>query len=398
VNIESGHPASAFVQSDVFASFFIGGFECSTHRRPDGRRLDLIAATGHDRTASADYRLLKQVGVRTFRDGLRWHLIECAPGRYDWSSALASVRAAQEANVQVIWDLMHYGWPDGLDIFADEFVEGFARFSAAAARVIQQESGAVPYYCPINEISYFAWAGGDKARMNPFCTDRGDALKRQLVRASMAAIEAVRAVDSRARIVHAEPLIHVASAQRDEIERAAEMHGWQYQAMDMLTGRLAPELGGRPEYVDILGVNYYPDNQWGVDGNTIPMGHHRYRPLRELIKECHERYDKPIFFSEVGAEGSARAAWLYYVVREVQAARRSGVPVEGLCLYPVLDYPGWLNDRLCETGLLGVLEPDGNRQFDQPLLDELISCAAFLRKGTATHPSFARLRPSSKIS
>ena len=30
----------------LFRSFFLGGFECSTHRRKDGRRLDLIAATG----------------------------------------------------------------------------------------------------------------------------------------------------------------------------------------------------------------------------------------------------------------------------------------------------------------------------------------------------------------
>ena len=28
----------------VFKSFFLGGFECSNHRRSDGRRLDLLAA------------------------------------------------------------------------------------------------------------------------------------------------------------------------------------------------------------------------------------------------------------------------------------------------------------------------------------------------------------------
>jgi hypothetical protein len=39
----------------LFKSFFLGGFECSNHRRSDGRRLDLIAATGHDRWAAHDY-------------------------------------------------------------------------------------------------------------------------------------------------------------------------------------------------------------------------------------------------------------------------------------------------------------------------------------------------------
>ncbi len=40
--------------SRLFQSFFIGGFECATHRRRDGRRLDLLAATQHDVNAAAD--------------------------------------------------------------------------------------------------------------------------------------------------------------------------------------------------------------------------------------------------------------------------------------------------------------------------------------------------------
>ena len=45
-------------------------------------RLDLIAGTGHDRLAAADYRQLARHGIRAARDGLRWHLIEASPGRY----------------------------------------------------------------------------------------------------------------------------------------------------------------------------------------------------------------------------------------------------------------------------------------------------------------------------
>lgn len=377
---------AAYAASAVFGSFFLGGFECSTHRRPDGKRLDLTAGSGHDHSALEDYRQLTEAGLKTFRDGVRWHLVEKVPGHYDWSSLLALIRAAEEAQVQIIWDLMHYGWPDGLDIFSAEFVERFRRFAAAAAGVIQQECRHTPFYCPVNEISYFAWAGGDKALMNPFCLDQGDALKRQLVRASIAAIEAVRSVDAAARIVHAEPLVHVAPDDPEcweGVDRAATVHEWQYQAMDMLTGRMAPELGGKPDYVDVLGVNYYPDNQWLLSGNTIPMGHHRYRPMRELLQECYARYRRPLFLSETGAEGTARPAWLYYVVQETLAARRSGVKVEGLCLYPVLDYPGWLNDRICQTGLLGPLDQNAVRHFYKPLLDQLISSAADVRNQAA---------------
>jgi hypothetical protein len=132
-------------------------------------------------------------------------------------------------------------------------------------------------------------------------------------------------------------------------------------------------------------VNYYPDNQWLLSGNTIPMGHNRYRPMRELLQECYARYRRPLFISEIGAEGTARPAWWHYIVHEVLAAPRSGVDVGGLCLYPVLDYPGWLNDRTCETGLLGIPDQDGQRQFYEPLLAELISSAAYLRTHDADH-------------
>src|SRR5829696_4970003 len=71
-----------------FASFFLGGFESSTHRRADGRRLDLLAATRHDRFVVEDYQALAQHGITTVRDSVRWHLIEKSPGRYDWSSVL----------------------------------------------------------------------------------------------------------------------------------------------------------------------------------------------------------------------------------------------------------------------------------------------------------------------
>ena len=66
--------------------------------------------------------MLAEHGIRTVRDGLRWHLIETAPGRYDWSSFLPMLRAARDTGTQVIWDLAHYGWPDDLDIWSPAFV------------------------------------------------------------------------------------------------------------------------------------------------------------------------------------------------------------------------------------------------------------------------------------
>jgi beta-glucosidase/6-phospho-beta-glucosidase/beta-galactosidase len=379
-------------ESAVFKSFWMGGFECSTHRLPRrkgmrsfaGQRLDLIASTRHDQFAHQDYERLQQAGIRTARDGVRWHLIEKSPSRYEFSSLAPMLRAARETQTQVIWDLLHYGWPDGLNIWSAAFVERFARFARATAEVMLQETGAPLYVTPVNEISFVAWGGGDAGFLNPFAKGRGPELKAQLVRASIAAIEAVREVDPSARICHAEPIIHIA-VDPDYPEEAPAAEGYrlsQFQAWDMLAGRICPELGGRPEYVDLLGVNYYSNNQWIHQDPHLPASRRRknvllppshplHRPISEMLREVYDRYQRPVFIAETGIEGDARPSWLRYIGQEARAAAASGVELEGLCLYPIIDYPGWGDDRHCYSGLWGYADDDGEREIYEPLAEEL---------------------------
>ena len=366
--------AGRSAQPELFSSFLMGGFESSSHRRADGRQLDLIAATRHDEHALDDYRMIAAAGLRTVRDALRWHLIETAPGRYDWSSFLPMLRAARDAKVQVIWDLCHYGLPHDLDIWSPRFLDRFAAFCAAAARIMREEGNEVPFYCPVNEISFWAWAGGDHARMHPTALGRGPELKRQLARAAIRAVDAVRSVAPGARFIQVEPLIHVAgNPDMPETSAGAEAHRQsQFEAFDMIAGRLHPELGGSEAHLDLIGINYYPDNQLVRGGMTIPLGHWLYRPLRQLLAEVGARYGRPLLISETGAEGGNGAGWLRYVGGEVRAARRAGVPVQGVCLYPVMDYPGWQDDRACRCGLIRIGEDWRERSLDEELLEQLV--------------------------
>lgn len=379
--------ATAAYRPGAFDSFFLGGFECSTHRRADGRRLDLLAATRHDALAAEDYHAMREHGLRTLRDGLRWHLIETTPRQYDWSSFLPMLRAANANGVQVIWDLCHYGWPDDLDIWSSDFVERFAAYAGAVARLVREEGGPAPLYCPVNEISYWAWAGAEMGKFWPLAKKRGDEFKQQLARAAIAAVAAIRAADPRARIAFADPVINVVP--QSPASRASAEHARlaQFAAWDLLTGRQSPELGGSSDVVDLIGVNYYSDNQWYLGGKTIERGDEAYRPFADLLRETYARYGKPLFVAETGAEGEARSAWLGYVGDQVFRALNDGVPVEGICLYPVLDYPGWINDRHCETGLLGFADENGKREVHRELARQLaFQQARFdaLRSGAGT--------------
>ena len=356
----------------MFRSFILGGFECSTHRLRNGRRLDLLSATRHDTLAAKDYRALQHHGIRTARDGLRWHLIEPSPGRYDFSSATGMLEAARDTGMQVIWDLWHYGWPDHLDIFSAAFVERFAAFAAAAAGHISAFDDT-PLVSPINEISFFSWAGGEGGIFNPFARHRGDEMKRQLVRATIEAIDAMRRVNPAIRFAQIDPIINVVprSGSPDDVRRAEEYRGSQFQAWDMILGRSAPELGGRDDFIDIIGVNYYIHNQFIWEGPMIVPSDPRYRHVGVMLQEVYERYRRPLFVAETGIEDETRPAWFRYMCREVYAAMAAGVAVEGICLYPIVNHPGWDDDRHCYNGLLDYADDDGNREPYAPLAEEI---------------------------
>ena len=354
-----------------FASFFQAGFECSSHRRRDGVRLDLIRATGHDKHVLGDYRLCKSHGFGTVRDGVRWHLIEKSPGKYDWSSWLPMLEAAEQVGLQVIWDLFHYGAPDCVDQAASDFPDRFAEFAMAAVEVQQSVSRQPPLLCPLNEINFLSWAVDDGyfPHVGP---DETGWFKNQLVKTAITASRAIKQRWPAATIVWAEPLIHIAphDQRRQTVRGAKQNLQGMYEAYDWIMGLAKPELGGDPSFVDVVGWNFYPHNQWYWNGPTIPMGHHEYRPLADMLLEMAERYNKPIFLSETGAEGTGRPSWLHYVCNEVRDAMSRGADIRGICWYPITAYPGWDNSRHADTGLFSTVVADGNRHVDERLLAE----------------------------
>ncbi|MDB5218944.1 MAG: hypothetical protein JWO86_6871 [Myxococcaceae bacterium] len=357
----------------LFPDFVLGGFECSCHRLRDGRRLDLLASTRHAELAEGDYARLVAMGTTTCRDGAPWVTVEQGPSSYDFSRVARMLHAADRNGVQVIWDLMHFGWPDDVDPFAPSFPSRFARYAAAFARWYASETDQPAMLTLINEMSFLAWAGGDVRYMNPFEAARGVELKAQLVRATIEAIEAVRAVLKDARFFQPEPVINIlAPPDRPNLLARVESDNLlQYQALDMLTGRVWPSLGGHPRYLDIVGVNFYSDNQFISDGTTVERSDPLYKPFAAMLLEVWQRYERPMIVSETGCEGDGRVPWLRYVAAECHAALRAGCELHGLTLYPIINSPGWGDERHCHNGLWDYADEHGHRKLDEPFLAEL---------------------------
>ncbi|CUA82218.1 Glycosyltransferase involved in cell wall bisynthesis [Gulbenkiania indica] len=344
----------------VFRSFWMAGFEGADHVNGWGQPLDMAALSGHAEQVEEDFARLARLGIRTVRESLGWRL--CARpiaqgGGYDFSRLLRIASAAQRHRIQVLWTLMHYGMPEDVDLFSDSFLPRFVEYAAKTAAMIRPLSDLPPVYTPINEISFFAWAATETNLMHPYRGDAhapdpdqpprsGYALKCRLVKATLAAMEAIREVDPRARFLHIEPVVHITHpADRPDLAaRAQEVRDYQWQAWDMLAGRREPQLGGHPAALDLLGVNHYHSGQWEVDTNERLHWHlndPRRLPFGDLLTEVWERYRRPVVVAETGHVGEGRSAWLNDIAAEVARVRRAGVPVEGLCLYPAVDRPDW---------------------------------------------------------
>lgn len=400
----------------AFDSFWMAGFEGADHVNGHGVALSMNEATQHQDQALDDYRRLEQFGIRSVRESVGWRLSE-KNGRFDFSALDARARAAAASGVQVVWTLLHYGWPDGLDILSPAFVKHFARYAGAAARRVARFSQAAPVYVPIHEISYLAWAICETGFLQAGHTalrGRGLEVKRQLVRAALAACDAIWKVDRRARIIHTDPLIHIAppaahaglASQADLAVEALRQRECQFQAWDMLCGRLEPELGGQPRYLDLVGLNYYPSNQWEL-GSGRPLDWYGHDPRRatlaDLLQEVHDRYGRPLLIAETGHQGVGRAEWIRQIARELRAALARGVPVEGVCLYPVIDRPDWHNSNQWHGSGLWDLQPgaDGSleRRLNQPFAQELRAAQALVEEAVrsqarGTRPPLARAASS----
>lgn len=361
-----------------FLTYWQSGYEGADHINHSGTPLDMNSANAHQERAYEDYLLLQQFGIRTVRESIGWRLVE-KDGEFDFSIIEARVRAAQALGIQICWTLLHYGWPDDLDAYGDQFIPRFARYCRAVAEFIKPFGGPAPVFSPVNEISFTSW--GMSVRMfrclNMDYQHAGRDAKRQLVRAAIAGCDAIWDVIPGARMLHCDPLINVIAHDNEQatLSHAEDMHESQFEAFDMLAGRRNPELGGAPRYLDLMGVNYYDTNQWeAATGHRLwwHLDDARRRQLHDMLSEVYTRYGRPLLLAETGHVGSGRGVWIREIAEQAIMARQQGVDISGICLYPGIDRPDWENaDHWHHSGMWDVVS-----QADDPQARVLVPAYA----------------------
>ena len=390
-----------------FRSFWMGGYECSDQLNAFGNRVDMLTITGHIEHLETDYRNLEAFGIKTVREGIRWSYVEKIPYQYDWTTVRRMIRAAKASGIQQIWDICHFGYPDDLTPLHPMFARRFAHVCGAFVQLYREMDPDSPLIVtPINEVSFISWLGGDARGTVPYCTNQGWEVKYHLMKAYIEGIHAMKAVDPSVLILTTEPLVNMVpplNPTPEDIEAAREQNELQFQSLDILAGRICPELGGSMDCIDLLGLNFYYNNQWIVHSTDfLPWFNEvydpRWKPLSELLFNAYERYKVPLVISETSHCKDHRPNWIEFIGNQLCDTLKRGVPVVGACLYPLVDRPDW--DQLDDwhnAGLWDLCQTDGvgtNRILYEPYARELIRVQAQVEAVMNPLPAAPRNQPS----
>ena len=69
----------------------------------------------------------------------------------------------------------------------------------------------------------------------------------------------------------------------------------------------------------------------------------RFQPLSELLTEAYSRYRRPIAITETSHSGEDRGIWIKHIAGECSVLIENGLPLWGICIYPIIDRPDWDN-------------------------------------------------------
>jgi hypothetical protein len=374
-----------------FHSFWMAGFECTDKLNCFGNRVDFLQVTGHLEAMDEDYQNLSFFNIQTVREGIRWSMVETSPYQYNWSEVRKMIECAKENNIQQVWDICHFGFPDDLTPLHPMFARRFAALCREFIRFYRSiDPTGQLIIIPFNEVSFLSWLGGDVCGTSPYCRGYGWEVKYHIMKAFIEGIEEIKRIDSNTLIMVTEPLVNMVppfDASPEQAEHAARMHEDQFQVLDMLVGKICPELRGRPEYIDIIGCNFYFNNQW-ITGSCefLPWRNldpdPRWLPLSTLIKNLYARYLKPVVLSETSHPKEDRPLWIDFIAEECSKLLEEGIPLWGICWYPIIDRPDW--DHLQpwhNAGLWDIDTSDGKleRVLHEPAATAFLKAQSLLK-------------------
>lgn len=341
--------------------------------RPD----NYVSGVGvdHYRRYAADFQLLAQLNLNSFRFGIEWSRLQPAENNWD-AAAIAHYRdyiqALKQRGIEPILNLWHWTLPVW---FSQK--GGFSRRSnlkywrAYVRRVAEEFGGDLSYILTLNETNVYTslsytlglWP---PQRKNWLATA---AVYLNLMSAHRQAYKILKA---------ANPKLMVGMAQNyscnlprrpgnwlDRLFAAANNYGWNWWFTNRLRGRQ-----------DFVGFNFYFVNYYHGWRRTNPpnpvndLGWYM-EPARlyDLLLSVRHRYGKPIMVTENGVadrHDQHRQWWLEETIEAIKRATQEGVEVIGYQHWSLLDNFEWADGWWPNFGLVKVDRQNDLRRTPRP--------------------------------
>lgn len=344
-------------------------------------RVDEYAASGHLDCQDDDLAAVAGLGVRWWRYGMPWRLVESAPGNYDWTLWDQALAACERHGLEPIVDLCHFGLPDHYNGFCEPaWVEGFVRYVDA----FLDRYPAPRFFTPINEPSITARTAGLWGVWNDRRTSAADhaVALTNVVLADLEAIARVTA-DRDGWWIGAEAFgCHLAATSDHEAAaaegRALDRLAWDLRfgidpdplvagLLDVVDDRILDRIATLPVGHDnvVAGHDMYPISVQLHGGSVTSLTiDERVAAYDGEARLWHARYGRPFWVAEtsnLGLSVDDGTRWLDALMGVLDGLRADGLPMRGICWYSRGDQYDWhtmLTRPVGEVTEVGLFDAD----------------------------------------
>ena len=357
-----------------------GGIECTVNRVGDAY-FDQIQKTGHHHRRD-DIERFAETGFRAMRYPVLWERV--APkglASADWQWSDERLERLRAHGIRPIAGLLHHGsGPEHTDLLDSAFPEKLADYAAAVAERYPWLSDYTPVNEPLTTARFSALYG----LWYPHRRDDRSFVRALLnqVRATVLAMEGIRRVNPRARLIQTEDAGATYSTPALAAQAAFDNHR-RWLTFDLLAGRVTDahplwawllDVGVPPSHLrwfhehpcvpDVIGLNYYLTSDRYLDealGSYPPETHggngrERYAdveavrvpgcppPSHERVLEAAwRRYQIPVALTEthLACTREEQLRWFASAWRDALNVRARGANVMAVTMWSLLGAFDW---------------------------------------------------------
>jgi dTDP-4-dehydrorhamnose reductase len=358
-----------------------GGIECTINRVND-TYLDQCHFGGHYNRGADDIDQIASLGIKMLRYPPLWEKHQSQKDTLiDWSFVSGTLARMQEQGITPIAGLVHHGsGPQYVNFFDGSFETGLAAY----AKRVAEQFPWLEYYTPVNEPLTTARFCGLYGHWYPHGKDDYSFYKILIseCKATAMAMQAIRTVNSHAKLVQTEDLGKCYSTPLLQYQAEMENHR-RWLSYDLLCGKVTEqhymwdwllkagiqkeEVLWFPEHPCVpwvAGFNYYITSERYLDEDLSKYPecyhggnyHHRYAdietvkvPLEEasgpvsLLREAWEHLQLPIAITECHLHSTRedQLRWFHAMWKTADSLRQEGVPAKAITTWALFGLWCW---------------------------------------------------------